>query len=57
MAENIGDGSVGEEVPQPTEFAFDAQSESEIEAAVAKYPPGRQASAVISALYTAQKSR
>jgi NADH-quinone oxidoreductase E subunit len=54
MAEDIGNGSTGEEIAQPTEFAFDAQSEREIEAMVAKYPPGRQASAVIAALYTVQ---
>ncbi len=55
MAEDIGDGSVGEEIHQPTEFAFDAQSESEIAAQVAKYPAGKQASAVIAALYIVQK--
>ena len=39
---------------QPAHFAFDAESEAEIAAIVAKYPPGRQASAVIPALYVAQ---
>ena len=40
---------------QPTSFAFDAESETEIAHIVAKYPEGRQASAVIPALYVAQR--
>ncbi len=40
---------------QPTEFAFDAQSEAAIEAAIAKYPPGRQASAVVPLLDIVQR--
>src|SRR5580692_7495643 len=39
---------------QPAHFAFDALSAAEIDRIVAKYPPGRQASAVIPALYVAQ---
>jgi NADH-quinone oxidoreductase subunit E len=39
---------------QPAAFAFDAESEAEIAHVVTKYPPGRQASAVIPALYVAQ---
>jgi NADH-quinone oxidoreductase subunit E len=39
---------------QPAHFEFDAESESEIARHVAKYPPGKQASAVIPALYIAQ---
>jgi NADH-quinone oxidoreductase subunit E len=39
---------------QPASFAFDAESEAEIAHHVAKYPHGRQASAVIPALYIAQ---
>jgi len=39
---------------QPKHFAFDATSEAEIEGIVAKYPPGKQASAVIPLLYVAQ---
>jgi NADH-quinone oxidoreductase subunit E len=54
MAENIGDGSPGEAVPQPADFAFDADSEAEIALVVAKYPPGRQASAVLPLLYIVQ---
>jgi NADH-quinone oxidoreductase subunit E len=40
---------------QPASFAFDDQSEAEINHIVAKYPPGKQASAVIPALYVAQQ--
>ena len=40
---------------QPAHFAFDADSAAEIDKVVAKYPPGRQASAVIPALYIAQR--
>ena len=39
---------------QPAHFAFDADSEAEIASEIKKYPPGRQASAVIAALYAAQ---
>jgi NADH-quinone oxidoreductase E subunit len=39
---------------QPEHFAFDAESEAEIAWHVAKYPPGKQASAVIPVLYIAQ---
>ena len=44
-------GSVKE---QPAAFTFDEQSEAEITHLVSKYPAGRQASAVIPALYVAQ---
>ena len=40
---------------QPASFAFDAESEAELAKIIAKYPPGRQASAVIPALYVAQR--
>ncbi len=40
---------------QPASFEFDAESSAEIDKIVAKYPPGRQASAVIPALYVAQR--
>jgi len=40
---------------QPASFAFDAESSAEIDKIVAKYPPGRQASAVIPVLYVAQR--
>jgi NADH-quinone oxidoreductase subunit E len=59
MAENIGDGSTGQNPAilkeQPEHFAFDEQSEREIAIEIAKYPPGRQASAVIASLYSVQK--
>ena len=41
--------------PQPDSFAFDAESEAAIGPALAKYPPGKQASAVLPLLYIAQK--
>ena len=55
MAENIGDGSTGENVPQPTHFAFDAESEAAIEKVLAKYPAGKQASGSLPLLYIAQR--
>ena len=59
MAENIGDGSTGTNPDvlhdEPTHFTFDEISEREIEIQVAKYPAGRQASAVIALLYAVQK--
>jgi NADH-quinone oxidoreductase subunit E len=39
---------------QPTTFAFDADSEAAIPPLLAKYPPGKQASAVIPMLYLVQ---
>jgi len=39
---------------QPAHFAFDDEAEAEIASEIRKYPPGRQASAVIAALYAAQ---
>ncbi len=57
MAEDIGDGSTGErpQIPQPDHFEIDEQTQASIDAHVAKYPPGRQASAVIAALYAVQQ--
>jgi NADH-quinone oxidoreductase subunit E len=40
---------------QPSHFAFDDESEAEIAKIVARYPEGRQASAVIPSLYIAQR--
>ncbi|HUB10364.1 MAG TPA: NAD(P)H-dependent oxidoreductase subunit E [Acetobacteraceae bacterium] len=40
---------------QPAHFEFDAESEQEIAWHVTKYPPGKQASAVIPVLYIAQR--
>jgi NADH-quinone oxidoreductase subunit E len=42
------------DVAQPDSFAFDAESEAQIPAIIAKYPPGRQASAVLPMLYLVQ---
>ncbi|HEX3996604.1 MAG TPA: NAD(P)H-dependent oxidoreductase subunit E, partial [Acetobacteraceae bacterium] len=39
---------------QPAHFAFDDESETEIASEIRKYPEGRQASAVLAALYAAQ---
>ncbi len=50
MADNSKAGFV-----QPAHFEFDSDSESEIAWHVAKYPPGKQASAVIPLLYIVQK--
>jgi NADH-quinone oxidoreductase E subunit len=51
MAETNGAASF----EQPSSFAFDDESEAEITRIVARYPAGRQASAVLPALYIAQK--
>jgi NADH-quinone oxidoreductase subunit E len=40
---------------QPNHFAFDAESEAEIERIVARYPTGKQASAVLPLLWLVQK--
>ncbi len=53
-ADDIGDGSTGQEIPQPAQFELDEQSEREAARLIAKYPPGRQASAVIALLYVVQ---
>ncbi len=55
MAEDIGNGAPGSEAFQPATFKFDAESEPEIARHIAKYPPGRQASAVIPLLYIVQR--
>ncbi len=58
MAEHIETGPIGSAtagvIPEVTDFAFDAQSEAEIAKILAKYPPGRQASAVLPLLYVVQ---
>jgi NADH-quinone oxidoreductase subunit E len=48
-------GNSKADVAQPAHFEFDSESESEIAWHVAKYPPGKQASAVIPLLYIVQK--
>ncbi len=40
---------------QPTHFAFDAESEAQLGKIIARYPAGKQASAVIPLLYVAQR--
>jgi NADH-quinone oxidoreductase subunit E len=40
---------------QPASFAFNAQSKAQIDIWIAKFPPGRQASAVIAALWIGQE--
>jgi NADH-quinone oxidoreductase subunit E len=40
---------------QPAHFAFDAESVAELDRIIARYPAGRQASAVIPALYVVQR--
>jgi NADH-quinone oxidoreductase subunit E len=55
MTETNGTASHGSAFEQPASFAFDAESEAEIAKIVARYPAGRQASAVIPALYIVQK--
>jgi len=54
MAQATREASGGSAAEQPASFAFDEQSETEIAGLVTKYPVGRQASAVIPALYVAQ---
>ena len=53
-SEDIGDGSIGQEIAQPASFAFDEESEREIEHILTKYPPARKASGVIPLLYVVQ---
>ena len=47
--------NTGPAFEQPASFAFDSESEAELEKIIARYPAGRQASAVIPALYVAQE--
>ena len=54
-SEDIGDGSIGQERPQPTAFAFDDESEAEVARILTKYPPARRASGVLPLLYVAQE--
>ncbi|MBO0711235.1 MAG: NAD(P)H-dependent oxidoreductase subunit E [Acetobacteraceae bacterium] len=44
----------GEGIGQPEQFEFDGESRAELDRHIAKYPPGKQASAVIPALYIVQ---
>lgn len=49
------DVSTSNEIPQPESFAFDEESDRAIETIVARYPAGKQASAVIPLLYVVQR--
>jgi NADH-quinone oxidoreductase subunit E len=54
-ADDIGDGSTaGHNRNEPAAFAFDAQSNAEIDKILQKYPPARKASAVLPLLYLVQ---
>jgi NADH-quinone oxidoreductase subunit E len=44
-----------DQIEQPSSFAFDAESESEISTILAKYPSERKASGTLPLLYVAQK--
>ena len=48
-------GSNNHDVVQPANFAFTAENRAEADRVIAKYPAGRQASAVLPLLYIAQK--
>jgi NADH-quinone oxidoreductase subunit E len=48
-------GSDNNHVVQPANFAFTAENKAEADRVIAKYPAGRQASAVLPLLYIAQK--
>ncbi|MBL6080837.1 NAD(P)H-dependent oxidoreductase subunit E [Belnapia sp. T18] len=47
--------STATEIPQPESFSFDEESLKAIDVIVKRYPPGRQASAVIPLLYVVQR--
>ncbi|MGH7211623.1 MAG: NAD(P)H-dependent oxidoreductase subunit E, partial [Acetobacteraceae bacterium] len=55
MAEDFGNGLPGDDADQPASFAFDRESETAIAIWIAKYPPGRQASAVLPLLDIVQR--
>jgi len=52
---DIGINPPADRPSEPASFAFDADSEREIEWTLKKYPPSRKASAVIPMLYTVQR--
>ncbi len=54
MAQTNGAARDGSAFEQPASFAFDESGEAEIARLVTKYPAGRQASAVLPALYVVQ---
>jgi NADH-quinone oxidoreductase E subunit len=50
----MSDGN-SKDVVQPANFAFTPENRAEADRVIAKYPPGRQASAVLPLLYLAQR--
>ena len=48
-------GSANETPHQPERFEFDTESEAALDMIIKRYPPGKQASAVIPALYLVQR--
>lgn len=54
MVESVQTNAEEPDVFQPASFTFDAESEAAIPPILAKYPPGKQASAVIPLLYLVQ---
>jgi NADH-quinone oxidoreductase E subunit len=50
----MSDAKNGVPVEQPASFAFTPENRAKADSYIAKYPPGRQASAVLSLLYLAQ---
>ncbi len=52
--ENIGVNPPADPPAEPTSFAFDAESEKQIESILHRYPPSKKASAVIPMLYVVQ---
>ncbi len=54
MVQAAGNEAPGSEAFQPASFAFDPESEAEVARHIAKYPPGRQASAVLPLLWIVQ---
>ena len=53
--ENIGVNPPSDPKAEPTSFAFDEESEREVEWSLKKYPPAKKASAVIPMLYIVQR--
>jgi NADH-quinone oxidoreductase subunit E len=54
-SDNMGDNAPSDPKAEPTSFAFDEESEREVEWSLKKYPPARKASAVIPMLYIVQR--
>src|SRR5579875_2072621 len=52
--EEIGVNAPADNPAEPATFAFDEESEREVERVLRKYPPSRKASAVLPLLYAVQ---